>query len=375
MSSPLFTLAHLATHEQAFGAVAQRLGFSSAGDIERFLFKAYGKALRKIPAANRPRGAIFFLEPPAVAGVLPTEADVLAAIESIQCDIRSRVYTLRLDLAAGGTAPHDLTAEEKKMMAGNMWSQSAAQMVSRQEKRCAVWANGVAAVVFLDGDTYRETVNVVDELPSGVSRAADLLPWDDGAMVFEFASHELNDTSRAGVWCVPESHILHPKPETLMSRALGKFLRTRLAGYLQHSDEPYIENSGRADIVLTLVDGRVFLIEVKWTGRSLSSNQANAAANAIIAALKAKTKGWFTTYDDSTFDAGVKQMKIYFGNGGYDKAFLFVFDCCAPSSGRADGDHPINVTHVAPHPVSSFRALRACVEPRKASKVSKATSP
>ena len=53
MSNSLFTLAHLATHEQAFGAVAQRLGFSSAGDIERFLFKAYGKALRKIPAAKR----------------------------------------------------------------------------------------------------------------------------------------------------------------------------------------------------------------------------------------------------------------------------------------------------------------------------------
>jgi len=51
-------------------------------------------------------------------------------------------------------------------------------------------------VVYLDGDVYRETVNVVDELPSGVSRAAALLPWDDGAMAFEFAGHELNDTSR-----------------------------------------------------------------------------------------------------------------------------------------------------------------------------------
>lgn len=375
MSGSLFTLAHLATHEQACGAVAQRLGFSSGGDIERFLFKAYGKALRKIPPANRPKGAIFFLEAPAVAGALPKEADLVAAIGAVQRDIGSKVYSLRLDLAAGGTAPHDLTAEEKKMMSGNMWPQSAAQMVSRQEKRCAVWANGVAAVAYLDGDTYRETVNVVDELPSGVSRAADLLPWDNGAIVFEFASHELNDTSRAGVWCVPEKHILYPKPETLMSRALGKFLRTRLAGYLQHADEPYIENSGRADIVLTLVDGRVFLIEVKWTGRSLTSTQANAAAKAILAALKAKTKGWFTTYDDSTFDEGVKQLKIYFANGGYDKAFLFVFDCCEPAAGRADGDHAIALAHVTPHSLDSFRALRACVEPRKASKVSKATRP
>jgi len=91
--------------------------------------------------------------------------------------------------------------------------------------------------------------------------------------------------------------------------------------------------------------------------------------------LKAKTKGWFTTYDDSTFDEGVKQMKIYFANGGYNKAFLFVFDCCAPATGRTHGDHAINPAHVAPHSLASFRALRACVEPRKASKVSKATSP
>jgi hypothetical protein len=150
-----------------------------------------------------------------------------------------------------------------------------------------------------------------------------------------------------------------------------KFLRTRLAGYFQHADEPYIENSGRADIVLTLVDGRVFLVEVKWTGRALSSKRANEAAKAIVAAVKAQTNGWFTTYDDSTFDEGVKQMKIYFANGGYDKAFLFVFDCCEAATGRADGDHTVNPTHVAPHPITSFRALRACVEPRKASKVSK----
>ena len=160
-----------------------------------------------------------------------------------------------------------------------------------------------------------------------------------------------------------------------MSRALGKFLRTRLAGYLHHADETYIENSGRADIVLTLVDGRVFLIEVKWTGRALSSAQVDASAKAILDAVKAKTKGWFTSYDDSTFDEGVKQLKIYFANGGYDKAFLVVFDCCAPSTGRAHGDRVVDAAHVAPHTVTSFRALRACVDPRKASKTSKAKAP
>jgi len=237
MSSSLIGLGQLVTHEQAFVHAATELGFSSLGEIDRFLFKAYGKALRLVPSANRPRGAIFILEP--------------------------------------------------------------------------------------------------------------------------------------AIWIVPDKYLLVPKPELLMSRGFGKFLRTRMAGYRYHADETYVENSGRADIVLTHLDGRVYLIEVKWTGRSLSGKRQNEAEDAIIAALTRDENGWFTTYDDSTFDDGIKQLKIYFRGASYDKTFLVVFDCCATSDGRGHERRAIDPAHVAPHPLNSFCAIRACVDPRKASKASK----
>jgi hypothetical protein len=374
MSSSLIELAQVLTHEQAFGAFARMLGFATAGDIERFLFKAYGKAIRNVPSANRPKGAIFFLEPPAVDGALAQEKDLIPAIMRIQTDITSKIYSLRLDLAAGGTAPYDLGVNERKMMSGSSWSQRVAQMVSRQKKKCVVWADGVSAFVYLDGDIYQESADVVAELPFNVSRAASLLPWDDGALAFEFAAHELDDTSRAGIWCVPDKHLLCPKPELLMSRGLGKFLLTRMAGYWSHADEPCIDNSGRVDITLQHADGQTYLLEVKWTGRSLSSAYESKTKSAIATALK-KKKVWFTSYDDSAFDTGITQVKIYFASNRYDKAFLIVFDCCPPAKNRVNEYRNIDPALVAPHPVTSFRAIRSCVDPRKASKISKAKTP
>lgn len=373
MSSPLIGIGQIATHETAAIQAAQVLGFSSPGEIERFLFKAYGKAMRKVPSANRPKGAIFFLEPPAVDGVLAQETDLIAAIQLVQMDIGSKVHSFRLDLAAGATPPHDLTSQERAQMSGGMWTQKIAGMLSEQNKKCVVWADGVSVFVYLDGSIFRDSSDVVDELPAATSRAAALLPWDDGALAYEFATHELNDTSRAGIWFLPDKYLLVPKPELLMSRGLGKFLRTRMAGYWSHADEPYIDNSGRADIVLKHLNGQIYLVEVKWTGRSLSSTQQHQAETAILKALSANTTGWFTTYDDSAFDSGIKQLKIYFSGGGYDKTFLVIFDCCQPASGRGHEHRAVVPAHVAPHPVASFCAIRACADPRKASKVSKAS--
>ena len=56
MSAPLINLATLANHSMAFHKLAVTLGFSGAGDIDRFIFHSYGKALREVPPADRPKG-------------------------------------------------------------------------------------------------------------------------------------------------------------------------------------------------------------------------------------------------------------------------------------------------------------------------------
>lgn len=375
MTVPLIDLATLTNHSQVFVAAAAKLGFSSLGDIDRFLYKSYGKALRDIPPADRPQGAIFFLAPAGSAGAFASISHLGQAIRQIQTEVDTNRYQIPLDLSGNASVVQAPTADERRFMASGAWTEQHAQMVSRQTGHCVVWANGVGASVYLAGDCYRQSPDVVEEMPSGLPANFQALSWDDGAITFEFAQHELNDTSPAGIWQLPDHCLLRPKPEKLMSIALGKFLRMRMAGYRHHEDEPYVENEGRADVVLYLYNGFIYIVEVKWVGCSLSSKKELEAKDAVEAAAKTKMKGWLTEYDDTTFVEGTKQLAKYFGTTKYKFAYLTVFDCHAASTARKNERLMVNPTHVAPHSAANFRILRACVDPRKASKSSKAKKP
>jgi hypothetical protein len=148
-----------------------------------------------------------------------------------------------------------------------------------------------------------------------------------------------------------------------------------MAGYRHHEDEPYVENEGRADIVLYFYNGFIYIVEVKWVGCSLSSKKELQSTQKIEDALKKKAKGWLTTYGDETFAAGAKQLAKYYSTNRYKRAYLTVFDCLPPAATRKNECPTIDPHHVSPHGIASFRALRACVDPRKASKSSKAKLP
>jgi len=375
MTTPLIDLSKLANHSLAFVDSARACGFSSPGEIDRFLFKSYGKTVREIPPANRAQGAIFFLDPAVASGPLAQIVDLKPVLMQIQTNVARKFYMVRLDLSGGAILAHETTSGEQKLMASGAWTLGHAQMLSRQTGRCVVWANGVSATVFLAGDCYIETPDVVEELPIGLPPSFQSLSWDDGKIVYEFAQHELNDTGPGGIWQLPDHLLLKPKPEKLMSVGLGKFLRHRMAGYRHHEDEGHVENQGRADVSLTHYNGFIYIIEVKWVGRSLTATKHLKTEQAIKTALKNKAKGWMTEFGEETFVAGAKQLAQYFSTSRYQRAYLTVFDCNAPSIGRKNESLPVDPTHVAPYSPASFRILRACVDPRKASKISKAKQP
>jgi hypothetical protein len=201
------------------------------------------------------------------------------------------------------------------------------------------------------------------------------LSWADGEIAYEFADNELNDTSDTGIWQLPEQFLLRPKPEKIMSVGLGRFLRLRMAGYRHHEDEAHVENEGRADISLVLYNGLVNIIEVKWVGTALVAKRQLTSDTSIKAALKKGSNGWVTKYDDATFGAGARQLAKYFKTGKYHRAYLAVFDCCKPKAGRKHECRAIDPADVTPYDCAKFRAYRACVDPRKASKSSKRTRP
>lgn len=375
MSTTLKDLSKLSMHPLVFDEPAKACGFASAGDIERFLFTSYGKAIKEIASANRPKGAIFFLGPPATFGALAAIADLKPVLLQIRTDVARKLYMVPLDLSGGVSLAYEPQSGDRQSMVGGAWTAQQAQALSKSSGRCVVWATGVSVLVFLNGDFYCESPDVVEAIPAGHTRGFQGLSWDDGEIVHEFAKHDLNDTTPSGIWHLPDQLLLRPKPEKLMSVGLGKFLKHRMAGYGHHVDECHVENQGRADIELIHYNDRIDIVEVKWVGCALTGAKQLEPEDAIKAALKLKTKGWLTEYGDETFVAGTKQLAVYMGTGRYQRAYLVVFDCKQPAKNRQSESLPVDKVHVAPLNPADFRVLRACVDPRKASTVSKAKQP
>lgn len=375
MSTSLFDSAALANRVIAFQKTAIKLGFASPGDIDRFLFSGYGKALKQVTPADRPDSALFILEPAVGSGALPPLASLAAAIRRIRTDSAKSFLAISADLGRPIAIAHTPTASELVHCASGRWPLSHALFLSKQAGRCVIWTSGVGAVACLDGDIYIQSADTTEELAIGLPEGFQKLSWQDGEIAYEFAHSVLNETGPTGIWQLPGSHLLRPKPEKLMSLAYGRFLKQNVAGYHHHSDEPYVENQGRADIVLHIINGAIYIIEIKWIGQSLSSKKELEAKTTIAEALIKKTKGWVTVYDNKTFDEGLKQVAIYYGTKLYQRAYLTVFDCRPASAMRKNESCAVSPAFVSPHSPGNFRVHRACVDPRKASKISKSQQP
>lgn len=371
MSVSFSTIARLANRPALFNPIAAEVGFNLASEIDRFIFSVYGKALKTIQPADRPRGSIFVLEPAAITDALGTPAVFKPILGEIQTDTTKTFHSIRADLSGGLSIAYSCTPEDRKSLVSGGWSQQIASQYSLDTKKCVVWAMGVCVHVYLNGHLYLESIDVIEELPVGHPGTFQNLSWDDGGIAFEFARHELNDASAGGIWHLPDKCLLRPKPEALIRSRLGNFLRFRLAGYHHHDEEPHVEHEGRADISLHLVDNRVLIVEVKWMGCSLVATHQGETDNAIKQAIAQNATGWFTRFDEKTITSGVKQLVSYYKTGKYHKAYLTVFDCTESAKSTESCYLPVQDTELDGHNPASFRILRACTDPRSASKRAK----
>jgi hypothetical protein len=369
MGLPLFTIASLVNREMIFNPVAAELGFGLAGEIDRFMFNVYAKALREVPPAGRPRGTIFVLEPAAESDALAEVATFKPMLRELQTKTTKAFHAVRVDLEGGLSIAYACTPTDRKHLVSGGWSQQMAQHFSRSQKKCIVWAMGVGVIVYLNGDIYLESADVIEEFAVGFPGGFQDLSWDDGTIVFEFAKHKLNDTSAGGVWQLSDNYVLRPRPEELIRRRLGEFFQFRLAGYRHHDEEAHVEHEGRADISLHLIDGRILIVEVKWIGCSLVATRIGAKKEAIRQAVTNKSRGWLTQFDDATITSGLRQLVIYYETSKYQAAYLAVFDF---TESAAESCYvPLPVEELGDHSSAHFRILRARVDPRPASKRAK----
>jgi len=371
--STLISVASLANRSMLFGQCAAEIGFSCAGEIDRFVFSVYAKAIREIPAADRLRGAILILEPPGVDDSLGKPSELKTLLRQIQATTTDIFHSLRLDLSGGLSAAYTCTPADRRSLVSGGWTRQVAQQFSRANKKCVLWAMGVSVVVYLCGDVYLESPDVIEELPAGFPAGFQSLSWDDGGIVFAFADSDLNDTGPVGIWHLPDKHLLRPKPELLIRSRLGRFLSSRLAGYSHHDEEPHVDHEGRADISLHLINGRILVVEVKWIGCSLVASRIGEAEDAIKAAIAKNTKGWLTKFDDAAIASGVRQLVRYYKTGKYRRAYLAMFDCAAAAVTSRSRYLTVPTAALDGHSADNFRILRACVDPRSAAKRAKSS--
>ncbi len=371
MSESFFTIARYANNSLIFNELAQESGFSSIGEIDRFVFGPYKKVIRDTQPADLPRGVIFILEPASVSGVLGAPSALGPLLKQIQSAAASTFHSIRIDLADGLSSVYTCTPADRRFLVSGGWTKQIACEFSQHGNKCVIWATGVSVHVFINGRLYLESADVVEEFAAGCPREFENLSWDDGRIAFAFADRNLNDRGPLGIWCLPDDHLLRPRPEVLIRSRFGDFLRYRLALYHTHYEEAHVENEGRADISLHLIDGRILIVEIKWIGHSLVRTHIGAKVDEIKEAIARNKRGWLTRFDDTTITSGIRQLVRYYKTGRYHRAYLTVFDC-SPSARKNDScciSAP--ASELNGHSDDNFRILRACVDPRPASGRSK----
>jgi hypothetical protein len=372
MSIDLQAIARNVNSYTLFEQQFRKAGFASPADVNRFIFSGYGEAIRNIAFASRPRGSMFILEPAVDPLALSDPVALKGAVLQIVHSTSTSLHSLCCDLAGGLTEIHQFSAEEQKFLSDGIWTSQIAQQYSKHLDKCIVWIVGVAVQVYICGDCYLETPDAIEKIRTGIPGSFQTLSWDDGRIFYEFAAKELNDRGRLGVWQIPDKHLLKPKPELLIGQNLIRFLQFRMAGYKTHYSEAEVEHLGQADISIHLIDARVFIVEIKWLGQSLSSTRSHEKADDILAALGKKSAGWFTTFDESTIPAAAKQLSTYYESGKYHRAHLAVFDCRQSAQGQPSEQLPMPDGCLGDNDnLADFRIHKACVDNRTASVQSK----
>src|ERR1700722_2201416 len=168
MPGLLNRIAEIANRDLHFTPIALGLGFAQIGEIDRFIFQVYGKAIRDVLPADRAKGTIFVLEPSKSPNALAKPASFKPVFAEIAIKTQSEIRSIRLDLDGGSSVFYHSTPDDRKQLVAGSWPQNLAQHLSRHEKKCVVWASGVGAIVYLNGDIYLQTADVVEEIPQSL---------------------------------------------------------------------------------------------------------------------------------------------------------------------------------------------------------------
>ncbi len=351
--------------------LVQQVGFPNTDCIERFL-TAWGNCLSVMPRERRPRGLVFFLAPPNNENIsfpldelqksLPATIDALA-----HSQMNSQMHTISLAGELGEA--QTISVDVRKQIRGGQWTPNqASQRSTGITNRCVCWASGLFFKVFSQGTSAISYVDITDKSLEAVGETYQRQGWGDGELLEFFGSDRLNDRSRRGIWHFPKAadYVLRNCPEQLIQDMLLGYLRENLLGFERLAREYHLESEGRVDVIVVLADGRNYIVEIKWIGRSIKTTHQHFTYDKLKKQLKKWACECVTVMDEVNAKNGVSQLAYYLKNPIINKGYLAVYDCRKPEEVK---NRECDVGYPSPANLSEhqYKICHVAVDPRSAS--------
>src|SRR6185369_12375267 len=93
--------------------------------------------------------------------------DLKPMLAKIQNETSKALYSLRADLAGGLKLLYEFTPKDRNLLVNGGWTTQIAQQLSRENSKCIILAAGVSITVFINGDIYMESLDVVEGFAMG----------------------------------------------------------------------------------------------------------------------------------------------------------------------------------------------------------------
>lgn len=319
----VLALSDVALRVSTADTILQAVGFSSSGDVERFI-SAWRRVISQANASQIPQGVAFRLVP----STAPQVDDVaVAALLPLLHQAQTQGEILEVNSSGSPSKRIPIAQDVKAQLQAGMWLPHVVAQVSDAERTCMIYVTGREVRVFGAGT---EAIGYEDVVQRIVPSAYDPLRrehWGDGELLVRCAEDRLPDRGRLGIWEDPDRFVLRNSPEELIEDILTKYLEARLKGYASVDRQTIVPAEGRVDVLVRLADGMQYVVELKWVGRSIRKG-VSADDDEVRDALdnKWRCKHVFVIGEESA-QAGAIQMSFYFKRLRPRKVYLVAYDC------------------------------------------------
>ncbi len=343
-------------------------GFGDSGEILRFL-DAWADCLERLHTNRRPSASVFVLRPVPKGKPVsrPPATRMRALITGMRAaQLEQKILLVDLDANVCGSFP--LSPDLRRLVQGGKWTRGQASRLSYGKLRgqCVCWVSNLSFCAYVNGAEALGFKDVVDRTLESADQTLNRQGWRHGELLRLCGDEDLCRRTRSGIWHFPDQFVLKRAPEEIIQERLDDFLRSRLEGFRCLQREHRVAHEGRVDLWVMMVDGIVYIVEVKWIGRSIKKKDEHKTVRELSRSLNTWACAHVVVLEEDNAVKGVSQLGYYLERARANKGYLVVYDCRpeAYGSGKKRGvpDYPVLEDPAVPYDV-----FHVVVDPRSAS--------